>query len=1663
MHAYVDDENHLRREDGKPFRLFDSVEHAAKAALYKNTAHKIQGDIDVVKVGDKFALRVKLPEGKTQAAERQVRHAINRGMKHAKDKASLTVTAVRPNGKKVPIHAGEITALGLTLDAGSTQNTQDKFYANPQVQFLNGLAYLIDQHDFTIDFRPADEVVDGKITVKGRASDANKLIYGQVAYKDAIPDQKRAIPRTAKGKVKDKGYVEWAIDKFLSVDAQLSILKGLLFNYGFLSNEEIAQLERTPVEEQRTVLEGLALVQSTIRDDEGIQVRDVRQPLALEEDQDISEESLHLPTEESRKTKSGREVTDPLSPKIESIGDKSLGYNQHGKPEDTGMVQNYITKWPAAKIALEFVMKKLNLNEKVVLFDEDSASLLHQIYRMEEFAKGNSKDRTALYRRYRKQIERVLRSNTPGRVHPLPKYSKNMHDDRVVLIFVSKTRRTENNESRGLILMHELGHLVQYTHLDRLSPDLRQQVLDGFGYDTDQQNRDAFANWMAKVASDIFHGERVRPGNNEVNNIFVKIVQDLKALYDKLKKLLKYPKPFDEFVAALNEHSAKQRGELATVPKTEIARRMFSDLEETENGGLIPLDVAAPPTDIGSGAPKVERRKIITRGEVRDNPDKIYVFGDNDKRAGLGGQAAAMRGEPNAIGVRTKKAPDNKPGSFYSDAEFDANRQKIDEDFSKVVAQARAGKPIVIPEDGLGTGRARLGPRTLAYINKWIAAIETGTITKSTKKVGTIKPVPQKQTAIKFEESNSSDYLVRTLQNAKGADATIDFAKTTTGSGGRNGATKRSADKAGKVYINIIVDNEGRFDPKEAAKEIIKGLTFQILPTRAFGDDAMALNIAGHGVYSVGDNQARLDALVTETLRLVNAEIPIKSVRSGGQTGFDEAGAKAGVALGVPTTVLAPKGWKFRPRYREDVANEAAFKERFESEEDLDDFDDFSAEVGAAVEETQDPLFKNYVEDMQNWANTLQRDPIAAVRHLVYTSDGELRGMGRIGVRIADEFHALPVSLGKSNTVFRAIMMRTAPHFIHLQRILNNLPDARISLWESLFNKHPSAETKARQQRRKRINEALLLQTKPDQLPADIRDDVTAIRKYLHDLYRWYTAPKGSRVVVDGKALKGQGMKLKARGLIKESMDDPGVPTYFPLMVNAEFLQKNVALFDRIATRHGFSARDAQQIRRKIMRDEDGGLSTGFHDDVTTDEFFGPGAPFTESLADWPAAMRDDLVKAGFYQQDIATTLIAYTEMMTRRSVWHDRFAEHNKSRANIARYAAAGINIQGTVAKLQMDVLQARRSGDINKWQYQRIIRDILPAYAGQLGLRTNSHLRKLSAGIVIYQNLRLLPFAIFSQFVDVGTLLVRGDFQASDTALKALLSKSTLAEAKVMLEEIGGLRQGLTEHVLNDQALNTFMTGNAKRINDLFFRYNQMEGWTNLMRTLGLISGRSFIKRNAEAAQRGDATAQRYMNELDLGTPEQLAAAVAWDGHSTINEEINAALNRYIDEAMIRPDASIRPVWMSDPGYGIFAHLKGFLYGFHETFLRRVGREAKIHQNLLPLLALGIVALPFAAVGYELRRWVTTGGNPRPRPEGASYVVELFERAGLFGAWQLVMDMEQADEFGKPFALGVGGPAVEQLFDFYDRDLASWIPRAIPVVAGSPPMREWAQDQLE
>ena len=57
---------------------------------------------------------------------------------------------------------------------------------------------------------------------------------------------------------------------------------------------------------------------------------------------------------------------------------------------------------------------------------------------------------------------------------------------------------------------------------------------------------------------------------------------------------------------------------------------------------------------------------------INNNPNKIFVFCDNNARIGKVGQSI-IRDLSNSMGIRTKKGPSNKSVSFYKDSEYEKN------------------------------------------------------------------------------------------------------------------------------------------------------------------------------------------------------------------------------------------------------------------------------------------------------------------------------------------------------------------------------------------------------------------------------------------------------------------------------------------------------------------------------------------------------------------------------------------------------------------------------------------------------------------------------------------------------------------------------------------------------------------------------------------------------------------------------------------------------------------------------------------------------------------------------------------------------------------------------------------------------------------------------
>lgn len=104
--------------------------------------------------------------------------------------------------------------------------------------------------------------------------------------------------------------------------------------------------------------------------------------------------------------------------------------------------------------------------------------------------------------------------------------------------------------------------------------------------------------------------------------------------------------------------------------------------------------------------------KFITRSMMRNEPDTLFCFGDNLEQKGFGGQAKEMRGEPNAIGIPTKRKPSNAKDAFFTDDDYPEVWPIIFEKYELLRVHMQNGGDVVWPADNIGTGLAKLETRS---------------------------------------------------------------------------------------------------------------------------------------------------------------------------------------------------------------------------------------------------------------------------------------------------------------------------------------------------------------------------------------------------------------------------------------------------------------------------------------------------------------------------------------------------------------------------------------------------------------------------------------------------------------------------------------------------------------------------------------------------------------------------------------------------------------------------------------------------------------------------------------------------------------------------------------------------------------------------------------
>jgi hypothetical protein len=256
---------------------------------------------------------------------------------------------------------------------------------------------------------------------------------------------------------------------------------------------------------------------------------------------------------------------------------------------------------------------------------------------------------------------------------------------------------------------------------------------------------------------------------------------------------------------------------------------------------------------------------------------------------------------------------------------------------------------------------------------------------------------------------------------------------------------------------------------------------------------------------------------------------------------------------------------------------------------------------------------------------------------------------------------------------------------------------------------------------------------------------------------------------------------------------------------------------------------------------------------------------------------------------------------------------------------------------------------------------------------------------------------------FAHMGKLMVNKDFR-----------KQMVEEANKALPTI---HRNIAE-LLTSSGMGTY-TSKAASVNTAFFKLNQMQRWSEVSRIIAYSVGKNALVRYAEQAKSKDpAVRQRGLDdltELDL-TPKDIEDWVK--GGQVMDDKFNMALNKWVDGAVIKPGAPIRPVYQSDASKALLAYLHSYTNYSHEVFGKRIAHNVSRRTGSARIMPVAIAAgtmIPLVMFGTSLRAMVSNAGGDDEDKKKKQNVIGSLMRTGVLGAGaQTAWDMYEAQGHG-------------------------------------------------
>ena len=348
----------------------------------------------------------------------------------------------------------------------------------------------------------------------------------------------------------------------------------------------------------------------------------------------------------------------------------------------------------------------------------------------------------------------------------------------------------------------------------------------------------------------------------------------------------------------------------------------------------------------------------------------------------------------------------------------------------------------------------------------------------------------------------------------------------------------------------------------------------------------------------------------------------------------------------------------------------------------------------------------------------------------------------------------------------------------------------------------------------------------------------------------------------------------------------------------------------------------------------------------------------------------------------------------------------------------------------------------------------DVIDAYLGYGNQSMNPHWRKVQSYVAAAQYTLILPLAVIGSLPELaGPIINSKDFSAFEYAFRTMKESLSKREARELAEDIGVVSNDMLTNGYITAAEQEHLDPAARKWTDAFFRITMLDQYTNFTRTWATGMGVQFLIRHAEN-RTGNPNSARYLKDLGVSAADVRTWMGDRDLTTASGARVSAALYKFVESSILRPNAAERPVWASDPRFLLIWQLKSYFYAFHKVITggvlnelearnQGVGSSEQKIKNGVGLLALAAAAsLPLAMMGMELREYakdaaaetLTLGFNDKNffRTDNMSwgdYISTAIEKTGVYGPVGLLMMAQQSSKWGQGGVATLLGPTAETL----------------------------------